>query len=570
MQYEIYNPLTKEKLDLSICDENIEIVIPVNLDNSTKALYEDLNNSGYDLFDSNDDFYNDICTPYTSENGTDLTIQLRQNQLYTSLCQEYCEYDYYNVTNNKVHCNCISQKNETKVDNIAQIKFVSNLFIYSFYNIMKISNFLVVKCFKLAFSLDASNINIGRILMTLLLLTFLILDIFCFFTKDKKILELIKNFINIKFEDHFKDIKVNKNSIKIIKNGLDKSKTIITKSSKKSIKILNIIKPKKRKGELNKNKEPPIKKNIKKIKYNHQNNNNVSAKNNNKDESSSNENLINSKKKNRNISSVLMNDKIIPPKILKSSKKLPLAIEKSKNKAVQQKIKTNKKLNYYELSTLKYTQAIKLDKRSYCKYYLELLSQKQLILFSFISRNDYNLRSMKFLLFILSISLYFTINAFFFTDDTMNKIYVNNGYNIFSHVPNIIYSSLLTTLVNIIIKNLALSEKNIISIKKEKNYSNAILKSKRVQKDINIKFLVFFVLGFILMTIYWYFITCFCAVYRNTQIILIKNTLFSFLLSMSYPFGLELLPGMFRINALRAKRQNKECMFTIGNILTLF
>ena len=57
------------------------------------------------------------------------------------------------------------------------------------------------------------------------------------------------------------------------------------------------------------------------------------------------------------------------------------------------------------------------------------------------------------------------------------------------------------------------------------------------------------------MAFFWYFISAFCSVYKNTQIILIKDTLISFTISMIYPFGLNLLPGMFRIPSLRDEKK---------------
>ena len=68
---------------------------------------------------------------------------------------------------------------------------------------------------------------------------------------------------------------------------------------------------------------------------------------------------------------------------------------------------------------------------------------------------------------------------------------------------------------------------------------------------------------------FWYFISCFCAVYKNTQNILIKNTLISFGLSMVYPFGLNLLPGIFRIPALRAPKKDKKCLYKISNLVAM-
>ena len=64
----------------------------------------------------------------------------------------------------------------------------------------------------------------------------------------------------------------------------------------------------------------------------------------------------------------------------------------------------------------------------------------------------------------------------------------------------------------------------------------------------------------------WY-ISCFCAIYKNTQIHLIKDTLISFGLSLLYPIGLCLLPGIFRIPSLRASKQDKECIYSLGRII---
>ena len=47
----------------------------------------------------------------------------------------------------------------------------------------------------------------------------------------------------------------------------------------------------------------------------------------------------------------------------------------------------------------------------------------------------------------------------------------------------------------------------------------------------------------------------FCAIYKNTQLHLIKDTLISFGLSFIYPFGINLLPGLFRIPSLSEKKE---------------
>ena len=227
-------------------------------------------------------------------------------------------------------------------------------------------------------------------------------------------------------------------------------------------------------------------------------------------------------------------------------------------------------LNDQELNTLEYEPAIVLDKRNYFQYYWSLLKKKHLILFTFYPNKDYNLVTIKICLFLLSFSLYFTINGFFFTDDTMHKIYEDNGaFNIIYRIPQIIYSSLVSASINIILKQLSLSENNILSIKKEKSLKKMMEKSKKIRRRLTIKFILFFILNYLLLIFFWYFISCFCAVYSNTQMILIKYKLVSFALSMIYPIGINLLPGFFRIPALKAQKKDMKLIYKISLLVAL-
>ena len=273
-------------------------------------------------------------------------------------------------------------------------------------------------------------------------------------------------------------------------------------------------------------------------------------------------------KRQKNKRNVNINDKMNMNIIYNTEK-----VQPSSTRSIQLVYKkTDKKsyenFNIQELNTLEYEMAIIYDKRTYFQYYWSLLKKKHLILFTFLPENDYNLSSLKISLFLLSFSLYFTINGFFFSDDTMHKINENNGaYNIIFQIPQILYSSVISAVINMILKLLSLSEKNILVIKKENNINNAKKISKNIKKCILIKFIIFFKIGNMLLIFFWYFITCFCAVYINTQNILIKDTIISFTLSIIYPFGLNLLPGLFRIPSLKAK--NKKYLYQISNFLAL-
>ena len=224
-----------------------------------------------------------------------------------------------------------------------------------------------------------------------------------------------------------------------------------------------------------------------------------------------------------------------------------------------------------ELNSLSYKESLIYDKRTYCQYYLSLLRTNNLLVFTFCSNNDYNSTIIKIFLFFYFFSVHFTINTLFFNDSTMHKIYEDNGsFNFIYQIPQIIYSTIVSTFFNTLIKFLALSENNIILIKQEKIIQINMF-DKRVKKvfdTLKIKFILFFIITFFILILFLYYITCFCGIYTNTQIHLIKDTIISFVLSLLYPLGICMIPGLFRILALKDKKKNKKCIFIFSKLLT--
>ena len=81
---------------------------------------------------------------------------------------------------------------------------------------------------------------------------------------------------------------------------------------------------------------------------------------------------------------------------------------------------------------------------------------------------------------------------------------------------------------------------------------------------------MFFIFVFLLFEIYWYLISCFCAVYENTQIIFIKDSFSSFFTGALYEFVLYLFPTLLRLIALKDKNKNAKCLYKLSNIIPIF
>ena len=546
IEYEVYYPsngTTLYKLDINKCHNlNIEIYVPLIIDDE-----------GVDKCNSSSGYYNDICYTCKAVNNSDITLKDRKEEYFYNdmgACEEICNFIDYDYQYNKATCSC---KVKEEVKKYSEININITLLISKFKDIKNILNLNTMKCYKKLFSKNGLLYNIGfYITISTIMLHFAISIIFYLidFALINTIINKIKGNLNEgENKNNDSDKKEIGKEVKEIKSKednmenkdkdkdkkIDKEKVIYKKKKKRS-RTKKIIQNESSVKSMMNIEEPPIKK-IKKTK----NINNYSI------------NVIQT-------GGAKQND--IPPYLNDNSKR---SISHSKE--------DNKEYNFdsytiYELNNLEYSEALKVDKRNYFEYYLSLLKSKHPLSFSFYYVNDYNSRFIKIYLFFYSFIIYYFVNTLFFSDSTMHKIYIDYGkYNIVYQLPQIIYSSLISIILNFIVKYLALTENSILALKK---VPKEIEKAKKdLIKYLYYKFMIFFIVSFLFLLFFWYYISSFCCIYTNTQIHLIKDTLSSFGLSMIYPFGIYLVPGLFRIPALRAAKKDKQTLYMISKIIQI-
>ena len=132
-------------------------------------------------------------------------------------------------------------------------------------------------------------------------------------------------------------------------------------------------------------------------------------------------------------------------------------------------------------------------------------------------------------LFFFDFATNFFVNALFFTDETMGKINNDEGaFNFIYNLPQIIYSSIISAVINIIIKLVAITEESFIDYRNIVKIEKILKLSSKLKKSFKIKFIIFFIIDFIFLGFFWVYLSCFSSVYHNTQIHLIKDTLISY------------------------------------------
>ena len=162
------------------------------------------------------------------------------------------------------------------------------------------------------------------------------------------------------------------------------------------------------------------------------------------------------------------------------------------------------------------------------------------------------------------------MNVFFFSDESMHKIFLNYGkYNFIQQIPQIIYTTIISQLIEVFLCYLSLTDKHIYNIKNlsQSSDKNAIIK---ILRCIKIKLINFYIFTSIFFLFYWYTIVSFCSVYENTQITFLKDSLLSFLLGILYPFVIYLIPSALRILSLRYPKKNLKCIYKLSDIIPFF
>ena len=493
--------------------------------------YEKLKESGYDMFNINDQFYQDKCTPFDSSNGTDILLTDRIDNIYNNddtQCQSNCQFSLYSLESKYISCSCSINKN---INNTKIEKFNPKKIYESFYDVLKNSNFDIMKCYKILNNKNIITKNIGCIIVIILFLgrsvcfsIFLFKGINTLKIYIQKLKE--KNNSNIKSNINIHNPPTKKNSIRKLILRKD-----LIKSNKKKLKIVNM--------------------NMR--------------------------NKIDDGVANKIITDVM--SQIMPGELDSSKRSFKNNILKQNNEINELKIKEvieykeieNSKIiqemgyDDYELNELEYIEAIKIDKRTLFQIYWSILKRNQLIIFTFINCNDYNLLTIKLSRFIFLIVSDMALNVFFFSDDSMHKIFISYGkYDFIQQIPQITYSTIISQLIEVLLCYLSLTDKYIYQIKsllKEDKTNNI----SKIIKCVNIKLYIYFAFTFLFFGVYWYIISIFCGVYRNTQIHFIKDSIISFSIGLIYPFILDFIIASLRICSLRDPKKRFKFIYALTN-----
>ena len=255
-------------------------------------------------------------------------------------------------------------------------------------------------------------------------------------------------------------------------------------------------------------------------------------------------------------------------KYIKAGREFPLILINANNTEKKEIIESNHKLNIYN-----YDEAILYEQRTYLRIFFIYLISKDNLLNIIFFNPPLILRPLRICLFIFNYSCDLALNALFYLSDNISDKYHYSGANrlLFSLINNLtknIVSTLVRFILLFIFQSLSDSSNAIIDIfrtqddllKKDKNYkvsdeTKIKIKNdlKKIFKCLKIKIICFSVFEFLFLLFFFYYVTAFCQVYKNTQISWLLDSLSSYVISFVITLLLSLIFALLYKISVRYK-----------------
>ena len=586
VQYVVYDE-NNTQLNISICEsEQIKISYAIkegsDFNMTRYAFFEE---KGIDILDSTDPFFNDICYTY-SDGDSDVILSDRINEIYQnySLCDSGCEYEGLNSTAGTISCTCSATDTDDSDDDDESTNLKSIIL-----SLFSDSTFGVIQCYKRVFQ-DGKSSNIGFWVFLIIIIVHIPLFVQFFMKGNSN----IKAYINREMEKfHYlvdqgenENINNNDNNNSKEKNISNPPKNTNEKpeNNKKNIISRNVDSDLIQKSEnlnLVKNTtetEGDEYKESKDIKLNQ-------IINDEKNDFSQNDKLklaieqnntndISSKREineNNQIIAVYKTEETLGEKEIEKKDKNILnsknSIKDSKSAYFLIQIDANNSPDSdkplesnYILNNYEYDTAIKYESRTFWRILYIVLISKDNILNTFILKSPLESKPLQICLLIFSYTCDLALNTLFYFSDNISDKYHYTGkylfwYTLFNNILISVISTVLSLILGGILKLMAASKDNMEEqfkeeekkLRKDPNYKvsnerkkEILQKLEKELKKLKIKMTCFVVIDFIILLFFFYFVTAFCEIYRNTQTSWISDAVMSIIISFPIEFGIAL------------------------------
>ena len=553
----VYNPLNRKKIIFNSLCLNDSVIVEEELRTKIKDLdsFLYLANQGIDLFNSNSEFFTDLCTHFKSPiNGKDIPLRERFKLFFhnVSLCETGCSIKGINTTTNTSICEC-------KLNDLINNEFLGeNIFFQSTMAELKSffqeTNIEVLRCYKDLIKGEFYTSNYGSFVILGLLLIQIILTVIYYkkfiFSMRKYLFNLTQTYLSFLSKQGYSSSNKLDNSSEPIQNKLIKFKAISKKKSAKNLMT----------NDANKNNFGSNKlitnSNLKNQRRKQNENFKTSVRNTFIEKHKcSNDDLIVNKS---------LNGKIPFESSLNTKYGNFLIIGNILDMDMEEYVKTDP-------DDMDYDNAIGRDKRTFCAYFVDNIKTDLLILNIFCNFEHLNPWPIKFLLFILNIDLYFFVNGLFFTEDYLSEILYDKNVNFLDYssrfMDRIYYITLIGVIIGYAVDCFFFEERTIKKLFKREKNNILILQYEMSQiiKNIKSRYNLIIIICFVAAIFIWYYVFCFNNIYPSMKKEWIITSVIMVFVMQFFYFLKLLIETIIRFIAIKCK---SERLFKFSQFLS--
>ena len=219
----------------------------------------------------------------------------------------------------------------------------------------------------------------------------------------------------------------------------------------------------------------------------------------------------------------------------------------------------------YCLNSNDYDEAINYEQRPFCRIFFIYLISKENILNIIFYNPPLELRPMRLCIFIFNFACDFSLNALFYLSDNISDKYHYTGAyrELYALVNNLIISFVSTIVTFILlfffesltqsnkkIEKLFREQENLLKIDKAYKVKNETINEiknriDKIIKCLKIKIILFLIFEALFMLFFFYYVTAFCQVYKNTQVSWILDCFSSYAMSLILTLIISYLAAVF-------------------------
>ena len=486
---------------------------------------------GIDIFDLDNPFYTDICFMYDSPTGKDATPNDRFHSYFpnVTLCDEEsgCVPNGLNLTSFEIICKCDLN------DIMSNPKVGEKILEDGFGEIMELienSNIMIFKCAKDVFVIKHLLKNSGTFITIGIMLAQAICVVFYYLLSYNPMLRYLYYLSEYQCSliEQKNLNKANKNKDSILDSKLIKVKAPPKKEEKHEINT-----PSNDKLISEDSKKP------KKLDITGSSNSNIN-----------------------------LNNKFIKPKlsiIEKYSLKNENKIEKKPMYADKIKEEYDIDMEEYlktDYDDMEFEDALKEDKRTFCEYYCDRFREKQIIMDTFFNPENLKPMTIKIIILLLNIILYFVINGLFYSEEYVSDLFNSDEKEtFFSFLPRslsrFVYTTIVGVIIGIIVDFIAVDEKKVkrLFLREKKNTLQIRYEISIISTDIKRNYLILTIICFVIDLIALYYVNCFNNVYPNLQGEWIKSSICIMIIMQILTMLVGLLAALIRLIAFKLKSE---------------